>query len=43
MQPGEHARFVDMADLAPTLAALLGIQAPAGNEGHVITEVIDGE
>lgn len=43
VRPGEYARFVDMADLAPTLAALLGIQAPAGTEGHVIPEVMDGE
>jgi arylsulfatase A-like enzyme len=43
VQPGDHTRFVDMADLAPTLAALLGIEAPAGTEGRVIAEVTDGE
>jgi predicted AlkP superfamily pyrophosphatase or phosphodiesterase len=42
VHPGEYSRFVDMADLAPTLAALLEIQAPAGSEGRVITEVVEG-
>jgi predicted AlkP superfamily pyrophosphatase or phosphodiesterase len=39
IHPGEYARFVDMADLAPTLASLLAIEAPAGSEGHVIPEI----
>ena len=39
IHPGEYARFVDMADLAPTLAALLAIEPPAGSEGRVIPEV----
>jgi arylsulfatase A-like enzyme len=39
VRDGEHDRFVDMADLAPTLASLLDIQAPAGSEGRVIPEV----
>ncbi len=29
-----------MTDIAPTVAALLKIQMPSGNIGHVITEVM---
>ena len=39
VQHGTFSRSVDIADLAPTLAQLLGIDAPAGNEGHVLGEV----
>jgi predicted AlkP superfamily pyrophosphatase or phosphodiesterase len=38
---GEYSRYVDMADLAPTLAALLKINAPAACEGRAIPEVTD--
>lgn len=38
---GNYARNVDMADLAPTLATLLHIAAPAGNEGHVLSEIFE--
>ena len=38
---GNYAQNVDMSDLAPTLATLLNIQAPSGNEGHVISEILE--
>jgi predicted AlkP superfamily pyrophosphatase or phosphodiesterase len=42
VRAAEVSRFVDMADLAPTLAALLGIDAPAACEGRPIPEVTGG-
>ncbi len=38
--PGKSHREVHMADIAPTLAALLSIQMPSGCLGKVIEEVI---
>jgi hypothetical protein len=40
IKQGKTNRETYMTDIAPTLAALLRIQAPNGNVGHVITEVI---
>jgi predicted AlkP superfamily pyrophosphatase or phosphodiesterase len=40
VRPGLHGHPVDVADLAPTLAALLGISAPAGSEGRALHEVL---
>lgn len=37
---GKLNREVYMTDIAPTLAALLQIQMPSGNIGHVIEEII---
>jgi predicted AlkP superfamily pyrophosphatase or phosphodiesterase len=37
---GNLYRNIGMADIAPTLAALLKIQEPNGNVGHVITEIL---
>jgi arylsulfatase A-like enzyme len=39
VRPGAYATNVDVADLAPTLASLLGISAPAGNEGRRLHEI----
>jgi arylsulfatase A-like enzyme len=38
---GNYARNVDVADLAPTLATLLNISSPSGNEGRVISEIFE--
>lgn len=40
IQPGSIYRETYMTDIAATLAALLKIQAPSGNIGQVITEII---
>ncbi|MEJ8819403.1 alkaline phosphatase PafA [Lacibacter sp. H407] len=40
IQPGSIYRETYMTDIAATLAALLKIQAPSGNIGQVITELI---
>ena len=39
IQPGSIYREISMTDIAPTLAALLKIQAPNGCVGKVITEI----
>ena len=41
VQPGNHARRVHPSDAAPTLAALLGISAPAAAQGSVLEEVMN--
>ncbi len=40
IKPGKSNHEVHMTDIAPTLAALLHIQAPNGNIGKVIDEVV---
>lgn len=37
---GTHSRAVSVADVAPTLAAILGIAAPDGAQGQVLPEVM---
>jgi len=39
VQPGHSNQEVYMTDIAPTIAAMLHIQAPNGSIGHVIKEV----
>jgi arylsulfatase A-like enzyme len=39
IRPGKIQRLVHPADVAPTLAALLGLHAPAGSVGTVLVEV----
>lgn len=39
IRPGKTNRTVSMADIAPTLAAILKIQMPSGTTGEVIYEV----
>lgn len=36
-----HYGDVDMVDVAPTLAALLGAHIPASSQGHVLTQLLD--
>jgi hypothetical protein len=38
--PGRHARRVSPADIAPTLAHLLGIEPPAAAEGETLAEAL---
>ena len=40
IRPGTHSGAVSIADIAPTLALLLGIEAPAGSEGRVLREMM---
>jgi len=40
IKPGKTYRETYMTDIAPTISALLKIQMPSGNIGHVITEVM---
>ncbi len=40
IKKGSSHKEVYMTDIAPTVAALLKIQMPSGNIGHVITEVL---
>lgn len=39
VRPGKTNRTVGMTDIAPTVAAMLHIQMPSGNVGHVIEEI----
>jgi len=39
ISPGSTMREVSMSDIAPTLAALLRVQAPNGSVGNVIVEI----
>jgi hypothetical protein len=41
VKPGKYAGRVALNDLAPTLAALIDVDAPAGSSGRVLTEAID--
>jgi predicted AlkP superfamily pyrophosphatase or phosphodiesterase len=38
--PGSHTGAVSVADIAPTLAMLLGIRQPAGSGGRVLREIL---
>ena len=40
IRSGSYPAAIGVEDIAPTLAALLAIQAPSGNMGHVLTEVL---
>lgn len=39
IKAGVYTQTVGVSDIAPTLAAILHIQAPSGNVGHVLSEV----
>ncbi|QEC45517.1 alkaline phosphatase PafA [Pseudobacter ginsenosidimutans] len=41
VKPGKTNRETYMTDIAPTIAAMLRIQMPSGNVGHVISEVAE--
>lgn len=38
--PGMHWGPADIADIAPTLSALLGLLSPGGSQGRVLTEML---
>lgn len=38
--PGTYAGYAEVVDIAPTLAAILGVRKPAGAEGRVLTEAL---
>jgi len=38
--PGRHDRMVESVDIAPTLAALLGLREPPGLDGRILPEVV---
>ena len=40
IKPGTYAGHVALNDLAPTLAALLEVEPPAGSSGRVLTEAL---
>jgi predicted AlkP superfamily pyrophosphatase or phosphodiesterase len=40
---GSSPRYMSITDIAPTLAALLGIQEPSGSSGKVITELFENQ
>ncbi len=40
VKAGTYNRAVDVADFAPTLAELIGVDAPAGSEGRCLTEIL---
>lgn len=40
IRPGQYATKVDVTDFAPTLANILGVNPPAGNEGRVLNEIL---
>jgi len=40
IRPGVYPENIGIQDIAPTLAALLGIEPPSGNMGRVLTEML---
>ena len=40
VRPGTYAMNTDIVDLAPTLASILGVAAPAGSEGRRLHEAL---
>jgi arylsulfatase A-like enzyme len=41
IRPGRYHRHVDLNDLAPTLATLVGTEVPSGSRGRVLDEMLD--
>lgn len=41
IKPGEYHRHIAVNDIAPTLAALLGIEEPSGSVGRVLDEMLE--
>jgi hypothetical protein len=39
IRPGRHEQAVEVVDLAPTLASLLGLRPPDGSEGRILYEL----
>lgn len=40
LKPGNYGNYVEVVDIAPTLAHLLQLRPPSGSEGRVLTEVV---
>lgn len=40
IRPGTFTERVGISDVAPTLAALLHVEAPSGNVGHILPEIV---
>jgi arylsulfatase A-like enzyme len=40
IKAGIYSRPVAPNDIAPTLAEILGVNAPGGSVGHVLTEIV---
>jgi len=40
VKASSYAREIAVNDIAPTISALLGIEAPSGSSGHVLTEIV---
>ena len=40
IKPGHYSRRIAPNDIAPTLAAILGVVEPSGSVGHVLTEIV---
>jgi hypothetical protein len=41
IRPGCYHRHVDLNDLAPTLATLVGTEVPSGSSGRILDEMLD--
>ena len=41
IEPGRISRRVETVDVAPTIAAYLGVKYPSGTRGRVMTEIVD--
>ena len=41
IQPGMHYEPVTINDVAPTLAAILGVETPSGSAGRILAEVLE--
>jgi len=39
IKAGSYAERIAVNDVAPTLAAILGVEAPSGSMGRVLTEL----
>jgi predicted AlkP superfamily pyrophosphatase or phosphodiesterase len=40
IKPGNYGNYVEVVDIAPTLAHLLQLRPPSGSEGRVLTEAV---
>jgi len=40
VKPGKYYKAVAVNDIAPTLAAMLGIEAPSGSQGRILEEML---
>jgi hypothetical protein len=40
IQPGSYTKEIEIVDIAPTLARILGTRLPNGSEGRVLHEML---